>query len=323
MDQESNAEGGPRASIYNDGGNPLNLNLPNEAERSIQTPGRSSARGGITSKDASPKDQTTRYKKSRNVASKTADYTTVYLPNGQSFQKTPLNKKDLQKFNVEHWKKFEAPVYDTVLTLEKFHMVKDKNTANFYFAENKPKNTLDKIERHIRNFSKQNKRKEIDTFHNLTESRFEPINKTPNNLSNFKKAPCLNFKGYMGRRSIWPERDQSTFYDTNKEFTMKKLASNNVPWGKMTSKSVCKPVDTEMPEHSYDPIKALEVATYGLKPKAINLTNIGKQKARDDIMLKTNDAFANVLLENTKQEREIEIQARREQHRRYLNLDML
>ena len=31
------------------------------------------------------------------------DYTTIYSPNGQPMQKTPLNKKALQVHKVEHW----------------------------------------------------------------------------------------------------------------------------------------------------------------------------------------------------------------------------
>ena len=151
-------------------------------------------------------------------------------------QKTPLNKKALQQYNVEHWRKFEGPAYDTVLTLDKFHMVKDKNSANFYFTENKVKNTLDKKEQNIRNFKLQNNRKEIDTFYNLSDSRFEPIEKSPANLSNVRRATCLNFKGYKERMNIWPEKDQATFYDANKEFIMKKLVSSNLPWGRMTKK---------------------------------------------------------------------------------------
>ena len=58
---------------------------------------------------------------------------------------------------------------------------------------------------------------------------------------------------------------------------------------------------------SYDPMKATEVATHKLKPKSIALADIGKTKARDDLLLKTSDAFANVLLENSKDEREVEI----------------
>ena len=62
-----------------------------------------------------------------------------------------------------------------MLTLDKWHMVKDKNSANYYFSENKTKNNFDKKQKNIRNFGRQNNRKEIDTFYNLTDSRFEPI----------------------------------------------------------------------------------------------------------------------------------------------------
>jgi len=41
----------------------------------------------------------------------------------------------------------------------------------------------------------------------LNESRFEVIEKSPANLSNVKKAPTLDFKGYKERTNIWPEKD--------------------------------------------------------------------------------------------------------------------
>ena len=49
------------------------------------------------------------------------------------------------------------------------------------------------------------------------------------------------------------------------------------------------------------------MATVRNKPRAVTLSNFGKQKARDDMLFKTSDAFANVLLENTREEREVEI----------------
>ena len=58
----------------------------------------------------------------------------------------------------------------------------------------------------------------------------------------------MSFKGYKERMNIWPEKDQATFYDANKEFTMKKLVQGNLPWNKMTSKPTCKTVDIETPE---------------------------------------------------------------------------
>ena len=60
------------------------------------------------------------------------DCTMVYQPNGQSMQRTPLNKQALQMHKVEHWQKFSVPIYDMVLQLENYHVVKDKTTANFY-----------------------------------------------------------------------------------------------------------------------------------------------------------------------------------------------
>jgi len=33
---------------------------------------------------------------------------------------------------VEHWKQFSSPIYPAELMMEKYHIVRDKGTANFY-----------------------------------------------------------------------------------------------------------------------------------------------------------------------------------------------
>lgn len=160
----------------------------------------------------------------------------------------------------------------------------------------------------VRQFNKQNNRKQIDTFVNLNESRFEPIQKSPGNLSNVKKVTGLSFKGYKERTNIFPEGDQATFYDANKEFTMKGLtAGGALPWGKMTERVAAMPIKNEQPEDCYDYSKAVEVKTVRTKPRAIALADFNRQVSRDDSLLKTSDAYANVLLENTKEERELQI----------------
>ena len=93
---------------------------------------------------------------------------------------------------------------------------------------------MNKVEHNIREFRRQNKRKEIDTFVNLNDSRFEPIDKSPKCMTNVKKVTGLQFKGYEKRGPLFPEQDQATFYDTNKEFIMKGLKSHALPWKKMT-----------------------------------------------------------------------------------------
>ena len=66
---------------------------------------------------------------------------------------------------------------------------------------------MDKVQHNIRHFRKQNKRKEIDTFVNLNDSRFEPIDKSPRCMTNVKKVTGLNFNGYEKRGALFPERD--------------------------------------------------------------------------------------------------------------------
>ena len=104
---------------------------------------------------------------------------------------------------------------------------------------------------------------------------------------------------------------------------MKGLKAGALPWKRMTNRNVVNPVNTETPEDSYDHMKATEVRTKSVKPRSVALATFSKQLSRDDKLLKTSDAYSNVLLENTREERELEIQARKEQHKKYLNLGIM
>ena len=61
------------------------------------------------------------------------------------------------------------------------------------------------------------------------------------------------------------------------------------------------------PEDSYDYRNAVEAHTTKTKPKTVALTNFKKQQSRDDKLLRSTDAYQNVMLENTKDERELEL----------------
>ena len=54
-----------------------------------------------------------------------------------------------------------------------------------------------------------------------------------------------------------------------------------------------------------------------MKPRSIALADFSRTTARNDILLNQSDAFVNVQLENTKEDREVEIQARKEARSRY------
>jgi|Transcript_23146 hypothetical protein len=155
-------------------------------------------------------------------------------------------------------------------------------------------------------------RKPIDTFYKANDSRFDIIEKSPKCMSNVKKVTGVNFSGYDKRGPLFVEGDIATFYDTNKEATMKGLRAGALPWKRMTKRGAASPITTETPEDCYDYAKAMDVKTVKNKPRSVALANFGKQQARDDMLLKTSDAYANVLLENTKDERELEIEAKKE-----------
>jgi hypothetical protein len=60
----------------------------------------------------------------------------------------------------------------------------------------------------------------------INESRFDKINKTPSCVSNFKRAPCTQFKKQLTRpENLFGKAEHGCFYDPKKEFTMKKLSA--------------------------------------------------------------------------------------------------
>ena len=140
-------------------------------------------------------------------------------------------------------------------------------------------------------FHRQNDRKEIDTFFNANDSRFEPIQKSPENLSSTKKVTGLYFKGYKERTELWPETDQATFYNANKEATMKKLTTATLNWKRMGRKDVAFASQHETPEDCYDYSNAVTAKTKTIKPRSVALSDFTRQKARDDQLLNTSDAF--------------------------------
>lgn len=59
-----------------------------------------------------------------------------------------------------------------------------------------------------------------------------------------------------------------------------------------------------------DIAKANSAYSVTLKPKPINLTNFKSTKARDDSILKTDDRWHNNQLDNTKEERQHQLEQR-------------
>ena len=96
-----------------------------------------------------------------------------------------------------------------------------------------------------------------------------------------------------------------------------------LPWNRMTTRAVVNSSQHVTPEETYDHMKAIETKTHKMKPRSIALTNFGKTSARNDMLYRTTDGFQNVILENTRSDREVEIQARKEQHKRYLDLSTM
>ena len=88
---------------------------------------------------------------------------------------------------------------------------------------------------------------------------------------------------------------------------MKNIKTGTLPWSKMTNNPVVNQHGAEMPEDSYDVMKATETKVQKTKPRTVAFTNFNKQQSRDEARMNTTDRMANVKMENTKDERELEI----------------
>ena len=127
------------------------LSLPDNRAENAGTPALS-RRGDNVEKKYHGKDSPS--------PDKGGGYTTVYNTKGQPVQKSSFNKESLQQFQVEHWQKFSSPVYNTEVTLESYHLVKDKDSARYYVQPNKVESTIGrKMQENTRGFEQQNKRK--------------------------------------------------------------------------------------------------------------------------------------------------------------------
>ena len=101
------------------------------------------------------------------------------MPNGSSYKKASLNKNDLKKYNIDIWKRFSSPVYPTVVTTNAYHVIRDKKTANFYIQKNMRDQMKIEGGRGLVELARMKDRKQIDTFFNVNEHRFDNIEKSP------------------------------------------------------------------------------------------------------------------------------------------------
>ena len=67
-------------------------------------------------------------------------------------------------------------------------------------------------------------------------------------------------------------------------------------------------------------LRAIETKTMKVKPRTVSLADFNKTQARDDKLLRTSEAYANVILENSREEREVEIKANKEIQKKYMNM---
>ena len=132
--------------------------------------------------------------------------------------------------------------------------------------------------------------------------------------------PNIEFKKGTARNGFQstPNSVGGSFYESKKETTMQRLNRGFVDFNKSVDREPSKGIGIKVvPEASYDYKKAIEARTRTTKARVVSMADFDKNSPRDDILLQQTDMYKNVMLENTKEERELEIKARRHQTRNY------
>ena len=99
---------------------------------------------------------------------------------------------------------------------------------------------------------------------------------------------------------------------------MQRLDKNIINFDKLIDREPRKGLGMKIvPESSYDYKRAIDAKTFKVKPRNIVISNFDKQFPRDDSLYNQTDMYRNVILENTREERELEIKAKKEANRNY------
>lgn len=110
------------------------------------------------------------------------------------------------------------------------------------------------------------------------------------------------------------------FYNSSKDLILSRLNRGSVDFTKSIDREPSNGIGMRVnPETSYDYSKAMVAKTNTIKKRVLSVADFGRSSPRDDIMLKQTDAYKNVMLENTKEEREYEVKAKKKQNHFYPN----
>ena len=152
---------------------------------------------------------------------------------------------------------------------------------------------------------------------NLNDARFEMINKDPKVCSKVKRVTQFSMTKQLDRPALlFGSTHSGTFYDSSKEKVMPRLNAGIPNMAKLQPRKddvAVKAAKTDFSCINYDNL--VSANTIKVRPKNIALQNLSKQLPRDELLYRQDDRWCNVLLENTKEERAVEIQARTQQNR--------
>lgn len=231
----------------------------------------------------------------------------------------------IAKLHKDDWKRFQFQ-YDKIFETDTYHLVKDRESTQIYLNPNNPYSSKSpeyfSPKHAVRDFGKYSSRPDITKLGNFNcnQSRFENINKDPEILSRTKRVGQVNFEKGTARSDFKAKVNTSGggFYDASKAFTMGRLDRGSIDFTKSTDREPRAGIGMKInPEASYDYSKAVTAKTRTTKTRVLSMANFDRSSPRDDIMLKQTDAYKNVMLENTREERELELKAKKVQNRQY------
>jgi hypothetical protein len=173
------------------------------------------------------------------------------------------------------------------------------------------KNDSKQYLKNIRNFGAQLPRNDKDVISNLSDSRFEIINRTPECLSKIPRVPGFSMTGMLKRQDLFGKSESGSFYDAKHSLTKARLDAGMVDIKRMKDRKGSTLQESGAQNLScVNMDRAIDARTTTIKPRAVNLTFMRTTAARDDSMFKQGDRMENIHLENTKSERELELKAR-------------
>lgn len=134
-------------------------------------------------------------------------------------------------------------------------------------------------------------------------------------MTRTRRVPNCNMEKALARTTFFsPSNTGGDFYTPQKDNTMQRLNKGYVNFNKSQDREPASGLGMRInPEPSYDYLKAVEAKTKTTKKRVVSMADFDRTSPRDDLLLQQTGLYKMIQLENTKDERELELKARKSQ----------